>query len=193
MNSNRQHFFSVNAIWIWAFVSILTIGIIDFSLGYEFSSFLFYFLPVGIIGWKLGLLPSILASTVSAVAWIAVDSLSGHPYTHAVAPAWNVFIRFFAFLFVGWTMAKISGKLRKSDAEIKILESLLPICAQCKKIRDENGCWHHMEAYIEKHSNLKFTHGYCSECGNKLLAEAGLSDRIPESQYQDVKKESYRA
>jgi len=54
--------------------------------------------------------------------------------------------------------------LRRSQAEAKNLEGLLPICAQCKKIRDDAGDWHILEAYIVEHSEAQFTHGLCPEC-----------------------------
>ncbi len=185
---NKPLFFSVPAVWIGTFVSVLIIGVVDFSLGYEFSSFLFYFIPIAVTGWFAGLLPSVLFSIISAIIWFASDTLSGHPYTHTIAPLWNMIIRFLAFLFVGWTMTKVSTRLHRSEAEVKVLEGLLPICARCKRIRDENGHWHHLEEYIEQHSKTKFTHAYCSECGNRLLAEAGLSDRLPESKYAGDRK-----
>lgn len=186
---NKPLFFSVPAVWTGTLASVLLIGIIDLVLGYEFSSFLFYFIPIAATGWYLGILPSFLTAITSAVIWLAADTLSGHPYTNPVAPFWNTTIRLISFLFVGWTMSKISRKLKKSEAEVKILEGLLPICAQCKRIRDENGVWHPIEQYISKRTNAEFTHGYCSECGNKLMIEAGLDYRLPESQYaKDNKK-----
>lgn len=47
------------------------------------------------------------------------------------------------------------------------LESLLPICASCKKIRDENRQWHSIEQYLESHVEVEFTHGMCPECLQK--------------------------
>jgi len=44
------------------------------------------------------------------------------------------------------------------------LSGLLPICAHCKKIRDDKGYWNKIEAYVEKHSNASFSHGMCPEC-----------------------------
>ncbi len=55
--------------------------------------------------------------------------------------------------------------------KIKRLEGLLPICASCKKIRDENGQWHAMEHYIHTHSEADFTHGICPECLRKIYPE----------------------
>ena len=54
---------------------------------------------------------------------------------------------------------------------IKVLKGFLPICASCKQIRDKNGDWHHLEEYIDSHSEAKFSHGLCPECSKKYLKE----------------------
>ena len=56
---------------------------------------------------------------------------------------------------------------RETLAEVKILGGLLPICAGCKKIRDDQGYWNQVEVYIQKHTNAKFTHGMCPVCIKK--------------------------
>ena len=56
-------------------------------------------------------------------------------------------------------------------AEVQALRGLLPTCAFCKAIRDENGEWHAMEAYIGKHFQAKFTHGFCPKCATKHYGE----------------------
>ena len=48
---------------------------------------------------------------------------------------------------------------------------LLPICASCKKIRDDKGYWTQIEAFISEHSEAEFSHSICSECAKKLYPE----------------------
>jgi PAS domain S-box-containing protein len=60
-------------------------------------------------------------------------------------------------------------ELKLARDELKALKGLLPICAQCKRIRDENGRWMHVEEYVADHSEARFTHGYCPECGEKAM------------------------
>jgi hypothetical protein len=64
-------------------------------------------------------------------------------------------------------------KLNKSlqDALEKVLSGFLPICAACKKIRDEQGAWHVIEAYISAHTDAKFSHGLCPDCAEKLYPD----------------------
>jgi len=55
--------------------------------------------------------------------------------------------------------------------EVKTLSGLLPICASCKKIRDDKGYWNILEQYISEHSDAEFTHGICPECAQRLYPD----------------------
>jgi PAS domain-containing protein len=67
-------------------------------------------------------------------------------------------------------------ELRESLNKVKLLSGFLPICASCKKIRDDKGYWKQIEAYIKDHSEAEFSHGICPECANKLYPELQLED-----------------
>lgn len=66
---------------------------------------------------------------------------------------------------------KIIGQLQKALSEVKTLQGFLPICASCKKIRDDKGYWNQIEFYIQTHSDAQFSHGLCPECARKLYPE----------------------
>jgi CheY-like chemotaxis protein len=61
--------------------------------------------------------------------------------------------------------------LEASLAQVKTLSGLLPICAKCKKIRDDNGYWNQLESFISDHSDADFTHGIGPECSHALYPE----------------------
>jgi len=61
-----------------------------------------------------------------------------------------------------------NAELEKAAKEIELLQDILPICANCKDIRDDKGYWHRVEDYISSHSDLKFTHGICNKCADQL-------------------------
>jgi len=61
--------------------------------------------------------------------------------------------------------------LQRALAEVKTLTGLLPICASCKKIRNDAGSWTVLEKFIHDHSNAKFTHGICPDCAADLYPE----------------------
>ncbi len=65
-------------------------------------------------------------------------------------------------------------KLEETLAEVNTLSGLLPICAWCKKLRDDKGYWKSVEEYISAHTGAEFTHGMCPECFEKIAAE-GIS------------------
>jgi len=63
---------------------------------------------------------------------------------------------------------RLANDLREALSEIQTLEGFLPICANCKKIRDDRGFWKSVEEYIEHHTHAVMTHSICQECQNKL-------------------------
>jgi two-component system LytT family response regulator len=67
---------------------------------------------------------------------------------------------------------KISQAALPAPAPVtaKTLTGLIPICAGCKKIRDERGYWNQVELYIMKHSDARFTHGMCPHCAEAFLS-----------------------
>lgn len=63
---------------------------------------------------------------------------------------------------------QLVSELKEALANVKRLSGLLPVCASCKKIRDDEGHWNQMETYIEKYSDALFSHGICPECADSL-------------------------
>lgn len=61
--------------------------------------------------------------------------------------------------------------LEQSLAEVKTLQGLLPICAWCKKIRDDEGLWTQIEQYVTENTDARFSHGLCPDCARKEFAE----------------------
>jgi PAS domain S-box-containing protein len=66
---------------------------------------------------------------------------------------------------------KLLRELQQALSEVKTLSGLLPICASCKKIRDDGGYWHQVEVYVQQHSKAAFTHGFCPDCIRKLYPQ----------------------
>lgn len=67
---------------------------------------------------------------------------------------------------------KLIKELQEALANIRTLKGLIPICASCKKVRDDKGYWQQVEVYIRDHSEAEFTHGLCPDCLRKLHPEA---------------------
>jgi hypothetical protein len=62
-------------------------------------------------------------------------------------------------------------ELTDALSEIKTLRGIIPICCNCKQIRNDEGIWNKIEKYISDHSEAKFTHGICPKCAQKLYPE----------------------
>jgi len=71
---------------------------------------------------------------------------------------------------------RLIARLREALADVKRLSGLLPICASCKKIRNDEGYWEQLEEYIRDRSEAEFSHSICPECVRKLYP--GLSEKI---------------
>jgi PAS domain S-box-containing protein len=66
---------------------------------------------------------------------------------------------------------RLIDELQQALTKVKTLRGLLPICASCKKIRDDQGYWQGVDDYIRKHSLVEFSHGICPACAHKLYPE----------------------
>lgn len=64
---------------------------------------------------------------------------------------------------------KLIEELKAALAKVKTLSGMLPICAACKNIRDDEGYWHQIESYISEHSETEFSHGLCPDCMKRLF------------------------
>jgi hypothetical protein len=94
-------------------------------------------------------------------------------------PCWNTLMRVSCFLIVVILLvqlrrsyeaqSRMAQELQASLTQVKILSGLIPICAWCKQVRDDQGYWQYVEAYIAEHSDATFTHSICQACEAKEL------------------------
>ena len=177
-NTKDNAFFKGNWRLFFIALSVLAIGYIDYITGYELGFFVFYFLPIALAAWKVTSTSSYLISILSASVWFLSDTLSGHPHSSVFFEFWDTAIRLVSFLIIAYTTSKIRSLLTKEREttqalqaamnQIKTLSGLIPICASCKKIRDDKGYWNQVEVYIQQHSEAEFSHGFCPDCMKKL-------------------------
>lgn len=81
---------------------------------------------------------------------------------------------------------RLAQEIKQAMAEIKTLSGMLPICAGCKKIRDDKGYWNQIESYVQEHSMASFSHGLCPECIPKYFP--GMDNIEPSTPGADPKK-----
>jgi len=179
-----------NAILVILIISIPLLGYIDYVTSYDLGFFVFYFIPISIGAWRSGSRFAYLLSMLSALAWGLSDWYSGHTYSHVLYYAWNAIIRLISFLTIGYILGqlhkllieerKISRDLHAALNQVKTLSGLLPICAWCKRIRDDKGYWQQIEEYVKTHTDVQFSHGLCKECAAKMQKEE-MHTESPES------------
>ncbi len=156
---------------------ILLIGWLDYLTGEEIEFFVFYFLPVAFLAWFGGLWLGILAALLSAGDWLFIDLLTDIPESSWFIGTWDTLIRALCFVGLAILMARIHAalfeqqqlnrKLTAAMEEIKQLRGILPMCSFCRKIRDEQQNWIHLEKYIADHSAAQVSHGICPDCYRK--------------------------
>ncbi len=71
-------------------------------------------------------------------------------------------------------LRRLNAELQDALKKVQTLSGLLPICASCKKIRDDQGYWQQVEVYIRDHSDVEFSHGLCPDCVKSLYADLDL-------------------
>jgi len=143
------------------------------------------FIPLGVAGgvpYILVVLLSLWSSKTSLPIYVAIGvsalTVVGFYSSPSGGELWKVLSNRALALFAIWTTAILSVQWKNSQEEkekalldLKILNGLLPICASCKKIRDDNGYWERIEIFISDHSEADFTHGICPECVKELYPE----------------------
>jgi hypothetical protein len=147
---------------------------LDYVSGSEVSFSLFYLAPITLMTWWAGRRVGVAVASLSALVWLGADLLSGHRFTHPLIPFWNALVRLGFFLIVVSLLTRlkhayeeqrrIARALQEALAHVKVLSGLIPICAWCKKVRNDQGYWQQVEAYIAEHSEATFTHSICQDC-----------------------------
>jgi len=72
---------------------------------------------------------------------------------------------------------RLIRELQDALGKVKTLKGLIPICANCKKIRDDKGYWNQIDSYIHEHADVDFSHGICPDCAKKLYPDLDLDEK----------------
>lgn len=157
-----------------SFLLIIIIAVIDHITVYDFGFYVLYYIPLIFFSWYSTKIGAVIVSAITIYALFIANFHTGYQYTLTFSNIWNMTLLLASFLLVSLgaqhvahllkAERELSAKLKNAINEIKQLSGLLPICASCKKIRNDKGYWEQIEAYIGKHSEATFTHGICPEC-----------------------------
>jgi hypothetical protein len=164
-----------------ALVLIVFIGYVDYATGFEVSLSVFYLIPISLVVWFVDRRVGIAAAGLSAISWMMVDILGDRSLPTTFIPYWTAGMRLAFFLIVVYLLSgrknaeaereQLIGELTEALANVKTLRGLLPICAACKKVRDDKGYWNQIEAYLRAHSEASFSHAICPECAKRLYPD----------------------
>ncbi len=157
------------------------IGILDSLTGYELSFSILYLAPISLGAWYAGKWSGVGIAVVSGLVWLLADLAAGHSFQNPFAPYYNLAVILSEFVLVGLIVSALQGayqrqttlteELREALRNIRTLRGLIPICAWCKKVRDDKGYWQEVEAYLAERSEAAFTHGLCPKCHEEMRSK----------------------
>jgi len=163
-------------ILVIALVILIAIGVLQDVTGTRITMAPFYLIPIALVTLRSSRTAGLLTSIVCGVMWISMDVRSPG-YLFLWLDAWNNLLRVGVFVSSSLLLSRLKGdmiremklnaELQAALAEVHQLSGLLPICAWCKRIRDDDGNWQQIESYISVHSEADFTHGICPDCAQK--------------------------
>lgn len=174
-NKSKNFLIAIN------FALLFCVGLVDYVTGYEIGIQLFYLIPISFAAWFGGKSRGIIVSSLSFLTIVGTDFMAGKEYHHFFVELWNLLMHFGFFCVYAVVLSlvksdldehkRLVAELQRALSEVKQLSGFLPICASCKKIRDDKGYWTQIESYISSHSEAQFSHGICPECVKKLYPE----------------------
>ena len=163
-------------------LSAVLLGLItlaDYKTGYDLGFFVFYYIPVGLAAWVLGLQVGLFFAAASALSWYCVDLVTAPPYSLHTFGYWNGGIRFVAFAIIVFTICKIHDLLARQRtlndelsvalANVKELKGLIPVCSCCRRMRDDSGYWSELGEYLRRHTDAEVSFGFCPDCAAKVM------------------------
>ncbi len=167
----------------------LVVGWIDFATGLELEFSAFYVLPVLWAAWFVNRRWALTLALLNAVAWSLVDHLAGHVHLNFFYAWWEFLNHALVYVAVAMAVGGLrSGLVREKALNLELslaveevgkLKGLLPVCAWCHKVRDDQGYWSQLETYIEARTHASFTHGICPDCQVKVMEDRGSSGEQP--------------
>jgi hypothetical protein len=175
--------------WIASALLLLIIAWIDARTSDELGFSAFYLLPIALATWFDGRRWGFLTACLALAAWLGADRVSGHAYSHPFYAFWAVLdhaITFFLFAGAfGWLVTMLRRfqqtceDLSVALYQVKELKGLLPICAWCKNVRDDEGYWESIETYIASHTRASFSHGICPSCRDRYFPVSADGEPLP--------------
>ena len=158
----RPNTICLGAAFVVVFIDHITGKQIDFPI--------LYGLPIALAAWKLRKNMAYALSVCLPLIRLAFlyQWNINQPFVISFT---NICIIMFSLLLYAYLIQRTAWQTLKLKKKVKSLEGFLPICASCKKIRNEKGEYEQIEKYVSEHSDAMFSHGICPDCAQKLYPE----------------------
>lgn len=143
----------------------LLVGI-DYCTGPEIIVPIYFIVPVMLLAWNWGVRHAVALAVVLSATHMWFLHLWAMPPTGA-ATMINAGLRTGVLLMLAVMTARLGAQTRASRVRVQMLEGILPTCCVCKDIRNDEGTWERIEAYLSRYSTAQFSHGICPPCAEK--------------------------
>lgn len=161
--------------WILALLLLLLVAWVDWKSGYEVSVFVLYAFPIAYAAWTLGRVPGLIVAILSTAAWRWADLAAGHVYTRPWIGWEKAGTGFVLFAFIAFSFDVFHRTQERDRQRLRDLETILPICTVCHRIRNEKGEWVDFEAHLRAHVAANPRRPTCVDCaGAKYMTDNTL-------------------
>lgn len=140
-----------------------------------------YFFPVAWATWAGGLRWGLTAAVAASVAWGIGNYATSQVYDRVGLRMWTLANDLITYGFMAWLVHRFrcvlesqqaaTRDLQKALSEVKTLEGLFPVCAWCRRVRDDKGYWTGIEDYLTHQKGALVSHGICPDCMKQARAE----------------------
>lgn len=151
---------------IFCNILALLIGWVDWKSGYQVSMVTFYALPIVLAVWWVGAPGGFLMAFLSGL----ICYWANKPHVPEAIALWNGLMRLLTFILFYFGAMAVRFKFETLRNRVKALTGILPVCNCCKKIRDGEGYWNDLEAYLNEHSGVDVARKLCPDCSRRLSA-----------------------
>lgn len=155
---------------LFCFLVALVVLVLDYITGRSIQFPITYAIPIGLAAWRAQKGAAYAMAVLLPLARFQFHFAWHEPQPLSVTLI-NGAIRVVVLVFYAYLLDRLAWQTRALEKEVRTLEGILPICASCKRIRNEQGEYEQIEQYITEHSEASFSHGLCRECSKKLYPE----------------------
>lgn len=149
----------------------LAVLALDFATGRNIQFPVLYILPTAMAAWRNRRVEGYLFATGLPIARVMFHFPWHETGTLGIALV-NCLIRTSVLCTFVYLIDRVATQSHRLRRRVGMLEGVLPICAWCKRIRNDEGLYESLEEYISRRSEACFSHGICPDCGQKLYPEA---------------------